>query len=249
MATPSKKEIGKRIKAVRGDRSQINFAEFTGIPKNTLGRYERGEIMPGAEAIALLCEATGVDPYWLLFGEGPMKRSSGKPGDTDMSGQSAGDIELQEENTALKDELAKLQWQTSVPVLGLAECGINGWQVKKVSSLKTQPPPDMTDPKDTFAVIAFGDSMVPLGINDGFLLYCDEGSNPAQFDIVYVEALDNRATVKQFVGYLKKGSDEYLALQGFLPSKDGLPQEPFTLEILKSQVARIAVVRYIKRGL
>lgn len=71
--------IGERIKKVRGDRTQADFSLLTTIPKNTLGRYERGEIVPGGEAIALLCKNIGIDPNWLLFGEGPMHRGETVP--------------------------------------------------------------------------------------------------------------------------------------------------------------------------
>jgi len=66
--------IGERIRHLRGERTQADFAGLTKIPKNTLGRYERGEIVPGGEALALLCKSLGIDPNWLLFGEGPMRR-------------------------------------------------------------------------------------------------------------------------------------------------------------------------------
>lgn len=68
------RQIGDRIRLIRGDRTQADFSALTTIPKNTLGRYERGEIVPGGEAIALLCKNIGVDPNWLLFGEGSMRR-------------------------------------------------------------------------------------------------------------------------------------------------------------------------------
>ncbi|MFW5490399.1 MAG: helix-turn-helix domain-containing protein [Desulfovibrio sp.] len=63
--------IGKRIRLLRGDLSQAVFSEKVGIPKNTLGRYERGEITPGGDAIVLLCSKLAVDPNWLLLGRGP----------------------------------------------------------------------------------------------------------------------------------------------------------------------------------
>ncbi|WP_428562364.1 MAG: helix-turn-helix domain-containing protein [Solidesulfovibrio sp. DCME] len=66
--------IGERIRHLRGEKTQADFAGLTKIPKNTLGRYERGEIVPGGEAIALLCKSLEIDPNWLLFGDGPMRR-------------------------------------------------------------------------------------------------------------------------------------------------------------------------------
>lgn len=234
------------------------MAAAIGVSTRTLGYYENDDRAPDANTIKNICAETGCNAHWLIYGTGPMMAAD--ESGIDVSGQSVDAVAnakdfnqiidgLRAENESLKTELAGLQWKTSVPVLGLAECGITGWQVKRSSSLKTQPPPDMTDPTGTFAVIAFGDSMAPLGINDGFLLYCNEVEEPEQFDIVYVELEDNRATVKQFVGFSEKAGGESYMLQGYLPSKNNLPQEPFTIDIIKSKVVRVAVVRYIKRGL
>ena len=81
--------IGERIKKVRGDRTQADFSRLTTIPKNTLGRYERGEIVPGGEAIALLCKNLDIDSNWLLFGEGPMRREEPAPATAPATAQAA----------------------------------------------------------------------------------------------------------------------------------------------------------------
>lgn len=82
--------IGGRIKILRGANSQAVFSNLVGIPKNTLGRYERGEITPGGDAIALLCTKLNVDPNWLLFGEGSMYKNQSHgndPGEEDAQPQ------------------------------------------------------------------------------------------------------------------------------------------------------------------
>ena len=57
----------------RGQLSQAMFADLIGIPKNTIGGYERDERVPGADAIARMCKSARIDPNWLLFGEGCMR--------------------------------------------------------------------------------------------------------------------------------------------------------------------------------
>ena len=47
--------IAERIKAVRGDSSQDQFARDIGIHKNSLGRYERGESTPGMDVAIKIC--------------------------------------------------------------------------------------------------------------------------------------------------------------------------------------------------
>lgn len=64
--------IGKRIKIIRGTDSQREFSEKTGIHKNTLGKYERGDMVPGGEIITQLCVDYNINPQWLILGNGPM---------------------------------------------------------------------------------------------------------------------------------------------------------------------------------
>lgn len=62
--------LGERIKELRGDMSVVEFCRQFGIHRNTLPRYESGERTPDAEFITALIEHYGVDPSWLLMGEG-----------------------------------------------------------------------------------------------------------------------------------------------------------------------------------
>jgi len=64
--------IGERLKLVRGNTSQTEYANLFGVTTNTIGRYERGERTPDAEFIFALCKETGVNPRWLILGEEPM---------------------------------------------------------------------------------------------------------------------------------------------------------------------------------
>ncbi|GAB6037671.1 hypothetical protein JCM15519_38360 [Fundidesulfovibrio butyratiphilus] len=70
MDTPS--TTAARLKFIRGKRTQAEFAQVAGIHKNTLGRYERGESEPDLVAARQICLAFGVEPKWLLFGDGPV---------------------------------------------------------------------------------------------------------------------------------------------------------------------------------
>jgi len=63
--------IASRLKFVRGNLSREKFAELIGIHKNTVGRYERGESEPELTIASKICSEFGIDPRWLLLGEGP----------------------------------------------------------------------------------------------------------------------------------------------------------------------------------
>ncbi len=61
--------IGARIKKVRGNLSQAEFATIIGFSQRTIGHYEKDERSPDAEAIKNICAKFSVDPRWLLFGD------------------------------------------------------------------------------------------------------------------------------------------------------------------------------------
>lgn len=64
----------ERLKELRGQTSQVKFAEMVGVPQTTLGRYERGESQPDVEFASHVCLALGVNPNWLLLGAGPIRQ-------------------------------------------------------------------------------------------------------------------------------------------------------------------------------
>lgn len=60
--------IGTRLRAVRGNWTQQEFASRMGTDKNTIGRYERGERVPDAVFLARLRKVSGVSLDWLICG-------------------------------------------------------------------------------------------------------------------------------------------------------------------------------------
>ncbi len=67
--------IADRIKLVRGDTSQGDFAKCVGVSKNTVGRWERGERTPDQKHLQRILDAhPDINPAWLVVGEEPMKK-------------------------------------------------------------------------------------------------------------------------------------------------------------------------------
>ena len=78
------KLIGSRIKKVRGKLTQSEFASYIEVPKNTLGRYERGETVPDMGFAMRICTTFGVNASWFLTGDGEahaetVEEKQGKP--------------------------------------------------------------------------------------------------------------------------------------------------------------------------
>lgn len=63
--------IGDRIRQVRGEATQRDFAVLLDIGLKTLSRYENNERQPDADLLIKLNVLYGVQPLWLLTGKGP----------------------------------------------------------------------------------------------------------------------------------------------------------------------------------
>lgn len=61
---------GERIRHLRGNLSQAEFAANLGVNKELIGKYERGLNTPGGDILKKMREVTGVSLNWLLTGDG-----------------------------------------------------------------------------------------------------------------------------------------------------------------------------------
>jgi hypothetical protein len=72
--------LARRVRKVRqelyGRNGKAALAHALGIPEQTWSNYESGVALPAAVLLELI-ELTGVDPHWLLSGEG--ERYTAKP--------------------------------------------------------------------------------------------------------------------------------------------------------------------------
>lgn len=77
----SNQAIGKRLRSARGERSRKVFAAELGISPTTLFRYEKGDRSIDADVIANVCKTFGIDPRWLLLGDGTPPMSTQRQGE------------------------------------------------------------------------------------------------------------------------------------------------------------------------
>jgi len=69
MEKVSPQKVGERIRAVRGNRTQTEFAKALGVKKqNYISRYERGRI-PSPDLLVRIAEMGRVSIDWLLTGK------------------------------------------------------------------------------------------------------------------------------------------------------------------------------------
>ena len=67
--------IGLRIKTIRGQETQKDFAERLGVGRTSLARYELGERPPDAEFLYKIYTTCHTEPLWLLTGITEQKTS------------------------------------------------------------------------------------------------------------------------------------------------------------------------------
>ena len=135
-------------------------------------------------------------------------------------------------------------------LLGLAECGLEGWLLKKPLSAKAVCPADMNSAED-FAVMATGQSLFYAGIEPGFICFCAAKSTPRVGDIVYVLKPNNTASLGLVceLEHKEKGSKTpWLVLQKWhdLDPKTGL-RAPYTLRENRDEIVEIVPVIYVQR--
>ena len=112
-------------------------------------------------------------------------------------------------------------------LLGLAECGLAGWLLKKPLGVNVICPVGM-NPAEDFAVMETGQSLFYAGIEHGFICFCAAKSTPRVGDIVYVLKPNNMASlglVRELEHKEKGSKTPWLMLQKWhaLDPKTGSP--------------------------
>lgn len=65
----SREKLGERVKAIRGDRPQKEFAEMLGFSRGYLADIERGRSYPSIPFLLSLDVNCDIDLHWLLTGK------------------------------------------------------------------------------------------------------------------------------------------------------------------------------------
>ena len=99
------KTLGERIKMIRGEMSQRQFAQLLGIPATTLANYERNKSELNFATIKLFITKFQVATDWLLFGQGPM--SAKKRSESEELGGAGGQSSSCERCVRLEKDLEK----------------------------------------------------------------------------------------------------------------------------------------------
>ncbi len=222
----------------------------------------------------ILREFPRLSRHWLYFGEGPMMIGFGTPLDQpvppkaiikaaeELAAETRGTtsdllryilgLPRQEEHGASPPAapLPPQQPTRTLPLRGFANCGIEGWGGSMTLSVSVSFPGFN---EKMIAVVASGDSMLPAGIGNGQICYCDPDCEPTIGEPVFVQQKNGQGAIKLFmgrgVGEGKKLGSDSVALQGWLARAEDGTQKPFTLFLAGNYIETLAPVVLVRRRL
>lgn len=162
--------IASRIREYREreDLTLAEMAQITGVPAQTLNRYELGKRAPKIDVAVQIAEKLRVNPLWLQGYDVPML-------------------------TGVPDGFDPVPETYTVPRVGAIACGTPILAEQNIEIYDAVPSRIRCD----FTLVCKGDSMVGAGIEDGDVVYIRQQPEVENNEIAAV-MIDGEATLKYF---------------------------------------------------
>lgn len=217
-------DIAKRLQDIlpREGKAKIGERFFDGLSEKGVESILSGKTEPSPSALLKIAKAFGIDPTWLAWGD--LYNGYAPPAIPLLPMTGAGG-------------------RSSVPLIGLAACGVSGWYNTQAFAIKAPLAFEETGKGSLFAVVAVGNSMRPDGIREGYVVYCDTGVVPQSGDAAYIKVKDGTASIKRF---LKKDA-QWCYLQGWLDPDAAGVQKEYTEKRSLATIDTIACVVMVRR--
>ena len=162
--------IASRIREYREreDLTLAEMAQITGVPAQTLNRYELGKRAPKIDVAVQIAERLGINPLWLQGYDVPVL-------------------------TGVPDGFDPVPDTYTVPRVGAIACGTPILAEQNIETYDAVPNRIRCD----FTLVCKGDSMVGAGIEDGDVVYIRQQPEVENNEIAAV-IIDGEATLKYF---------------------------------------------------
>jgi SOS-response transcriptional repressor LexA len=221
-AVQTKASLSERLRSVRaelfGERGGPELARRLGIPIRTWYNYESGVTVPG-EVILRFVELTGVDPIWLLHGEGPRFRSAPPPVKSFGSEHSVEALlsralqrlarkqDVRDEQAASPPPSQDTEGHTAAVPPGTGEIVLVGVDASGPSSAAQVTGPRyvaaqrewLSDPSNCRCVRTSGDAMAPIVADGAFVTFTETKDDPEALNGKLVVAwVEGRPLVRWF---------------------------------------------------
>ena len=216
----AKSDQAARLRAAReaaGFKSASDAAQRFRWRASTYMAHENGQNGIRTEPALAYARAFGVDPGWLITGVGEeseksaAKNSTGKrPSPRETHAAPAGAIYSGE------------RWPRDLRVLGMAECGPDGWSLWNGEVIEmTSRPPNLAGAMLAYAVYVVGDSMEPR-YHSGELVYVHPGRpvDVGAYVLVQVKPRHDGDAPRAVVKRLVRRSATKVTLEQFNPKKN-----------------------------
>lgn len=233
----------------KGKISAVAAERFLGVTPKKWNAWARGQ-RPSAGDLECIGRRLGLTSQWLLYGEGAPFVENAVDASSPVEQadvRSAADIEGEHSSPASLSAatvpgsvFSGLSGVMPLPLTGLAECGIQGWY-REAHMRAPVAPPQVGE--GWMAVMAVGDSMIPAGIREGHILYCDPDQPPVVGEPIYVLRADGAASIKMWQGIAENG---FAVLQGWLPPDAQGNQSSYLDQLAPGQIAKLAPVIYVR---
>lgn len=183
--------LGKRIKSLRAHGSQKYFAKMIGVHPNTLGRWERDEQSPTHEELLLIFkELPGVNPIWLILGEGPIFRDDLIPRDQAVHAEN---YSSQKEDESSFDFIPMVEAELSAGGGAFVQSeDVKGYYAFRKDWLRRV----ASGPKDMVLMRVIGDSMAPT-IQENDTVMVDTGRKQIREGCIYAIRFDHTIMIKR----------------------------------------------------
>lgn len=179
---------------------------------STYMAHENGQNGIRTEPALSYARAFGVEPGWLMTGVGH------GPGAAKLAQRGSRETEIAPAPRAYSGE----RWPRDLRVLGMAECGPDGWSLWNGEVIEmTSRPPNLAGAAQAYAVYVVGDSMEPR-YHSGELVYVHPGRpvDVGAYVLVQVKpAADSGEAPRAVVKRLVRRSATKVTLEQFNPKK------------------------------
>ena len=217
----AKSDQAARLRAAReaaGFKSASDAAQRFRWRASTYMAHENGQNGIRTEPALAYARAFGVDPGWLMTGlraDRPQEKSAGK----NSTGKRPSPHET---GTVPTNAIYSAErWPRDLRVLGMAECGPDGWSLWNGEVIEmTSRPPNLAGAALAYAVYVVGDSMEPR-YHSGELVYVHPGRpvDVGAYVLVQVKPKEDGDAPRAVVKRLVRRSATKVTLEQFNPKK------------------------------
>jgi phage repressor protein C with HTH and peptisase S24 domain len=228
-------DFGDRLKLVRGNLKQEEFALKIGRPKATYGNWERGSQYPNIkDTNEILAAFPDINPTWLLTGKGPMKLEGN---DGEGKNNAGVDFVIEDSRTEYGKRVDdKYCYIPLYDVKAAAGSGnfVDRERVVDFLAFKTEWIRVQLglSPNDLYLIHVEGESMEPTLRPGDMILIDHRTTNYLPSDGIYVLRMDDSLLVKR----LQRLPGSIISV-----SSDNIAYKPFTLD-LKNSTDEVGII-------